>query len=120
MMGFMGVRKREERRGITAPPYSLTRLFLSTAVAPQRSRIGRPMAQPSSKTASGEEAGPRAPPRPGLATLRVMWIAQTIDRARVERRALGGRLALVPTMGALHDGHVSLIEAGKKLADHVI
>jgi len=51
-----------------------------------------------------------------------MKLLRTIDETRIlsrAARAQGSRLALVPTMGALHEGHLSLIRAAKAKSDVV-
>ena len=48
-----------------------------------------------------------------------MQLIHTISECRTARAKLG-RVAFVPTMGALHAGHVSLIKRARELADHVV
>ena len=48
-----------------------------------------------------------------------MQIVRNSEELALRRASLGGRLALVPTMGALHAGHMALVAEASARADHV-
>ena len=44
----------------------------------------------------------------------------SLEELRAWRAQLTGTVALVPTMGNLHEGHLKLVDRAKQLADHVV
>ncbi len=67
-------------------------------------------------------------PRKGVAqadigggnSVQIVRDIEALRAAVADLRAGGGTIALVPTMGALHAGHMALVAEGRRRADHVV
>lgn len=56
----------------------------------------------------------------GLKTMRIIESVKEMQEFSESLRRNGKKIAFVPTMGYLHDGHLSLMKEGKKLGDCLI
>ncbi|HEX5106180.1 MAG TPA: pantoate--beta-alanine ligase [Pirellulaceae bacterium] len=82
--------------------------------------IARELRDPASGLSIGELLERLGPPACGEMGLRIYLEPRAMRRAAESLRREGKRISLVPTMGALHEGHLSLVREARQRSDVVI